>query len=125
MRWLTGAMVLDTEGERFVRADIGIDGERIGAVVRRASPATDDTVVDLDGSWLLPGLIDCHVHLTQPTDQPDPATAASRFDAAVALYTAAAAQRTLAAGPTRAPSTSSIPNASTSRSTKPAGFAFR
>ena len=39
MRWLTGAMVLDTDGERFVRADIGIDGERITAIVPRASPA--------------------------------------------------------------------------------------
>ena len=38
MRWLTGAMVLDTDGERFVRADIGIDGERIADVVPRASP---------------------------------------------------------------------------------------
>jgi imidazolonepropionase-like amidohydrolase len=102
VRWLTGAMVLDTDGERFVRADIGIDGERITAIVPRASPAADDTVVDLDGSWLLPGLIDCHVHLTQPTDQPDPAAAASRSDAAVALFTAAAARRTLAAGVTTA-----------------------
>ena len=50
----------------------------------------------------MPGLIDCHVHLTQPTDVPDPATAATRSDAAVALFTAAAAQRTLAAGITTA-----------------------
>src|SRR6476620_5537671 len=95
-------MVLNTDGERFVRADIGIDGERIAAIVPRASPAADDIVVDLVGSWLLPGLIDCHVHLTQHTDQPDPATAATRSDAAVALFTAAAAQRTLAAGVTTA-----------------------
>jgi len=95
-------MVLDAEGERFVRADLGVDGERIGTIVPRASPGPDDDVVDLDDCWLLPGLIDCHVHLTQPTDQPDPATAAARSDAAVGLFTAGAAARTLAAGITTA-----------------------
>jgi imidazolonepropionase-like amidohydrolase len=100
--WLTGGLVLDAAGERFVRADLGVDGERIAAVVPGAEPRTDDAVVDLDGHWLLPGLIDCHVHLTQPTDQPDPAAAASRSDAAVALFTAAAARRTLDAGITSA-----------------------
>src|SRR5262245_34372308 len=78
------------------------EGERIGAIVPRASPGPDDDVVDLDGCWLLPGLIDCHVHLTQPTDEPDPAAAASRSDATVALFTAGAAARTLAAGVTTA-----------------------
>ena len=94
--------MLDPAGERFVRADIGVDGERIAAVVAAASPSTEDTVVDLDGRWLLPGLIDCHVHLTQPTDVSDPSAAAGRSDGAVALFTAAAAQRTLDAGVTSA-----------------------
>ena len=102
MQWLTGGMVLDAAGERFVRSDIGVEGERITALVPAATPDAADTVVDLDGCWLVPGLIDCHVHLTQPTDAPDPAAAASRSDAAVALFTAAAAQRTLAAGVTSA-----------------------
>lgn len=102
MLWLTGGMVLDAAGERFVRSDMGVDAERIAALVPAASPDADDTVVDLAGCWLMPGLIDCHVHLTQPTDVPDPAAAAARSDAAVALYTAAAAQRTLAAGITTA-----------------------
>jgi imidazolonepropionase-like amidohydrolase len=102
MRWLTGGMVLDPAGERFVRADIGVDGDRIAALLPAAAPESGDTVVDLAGCWLLPGLIDCHVHLTQPTDAPDPAAAATRSDAAVALFTAGAARRTLAAGITTA-----------------------
>ena len=70
--------MLDPEGERFVRLDVGIDGDRIAALVPSARrPGDDDVVVELDGRWLLPGLIDCHVHLTQPTDAPDPAAAAS------------------------------------------------
>jgi imidazolonepropionase-like amidohydrolase len=102
MRWLTGGMVLDAAGERFLRDDIGVDGDRIAAVVPTAAPESGDTVVDLDGCWLLPGLVDCHVHLTQPTDAPDPAAASRRSDAEVALFTAAAARRTLAAGVTTA-----------------------
>jgi imidazolonepropionase-like amidohydrolase len=102
MRWLIGGRVLDASGERFVRADVGIDDERISAVLPTAERAAGDEVIDLDGSWLLPGLIDCHVHLTQPTDEPHPATAATRSDAQVALFTAAAAQRTLDAGITTA-----------------------
>ncbi len=102
MRWLTGGMVLDPAGERFVRVDIGVDGDRIAALVPAAAAESGDTVVDLAGCWLLPGLIDCHVHLTQPTDVPDPTAAATRSDAAVALFTAAAARRTLAAGITTA-----------------------
>jgi imidazolonepropionase-like amidohydrolase len=102
MRWLTGGMVLDPAGERFARVDIGVDGDRIAALLPAAAPESGDTVVELDGCWLLPGLIDCHVHLTQPTDAPDPAAAATRSDAAVALFTAVAARRTLAAGITTA-----------------------
>ena len=102
MQWLTGGMVLTADGERFVRADVGIDGDRIGAVAPRGDVARGDVVIDLDGCWLLPGLIDCHVHLTQPTDEPHPATAATRSDAHVALFTASAAARTLDAGITTA-----------------------
>ena len=98
MRWLTGGRVLEPDGSRFVRADIGVEGDRIARVATSASPAAGDDVIELDGRWLLPGLIDCHVHLTQPTDAGDPAAAASRSDAAVALFTAAAAERTLDAG---------------------------
>ena len=102
MRWLIGGHALAADGGYFVRADIGVEGERIARVVTSASPEPDDIVVDMAGWWLLPGLIDCHVHLTQPTDVPDPVVSASRSDAAVALYTAAAAERTLLAGVTTA-----------------------
>jgi imidazolonepropionase-like amidohydrolase len=102
MRWLTGGRVLNPGGERFERLDIGVEGERIAALVPAAEPAAGDSVVELAGCWLLPGLIDCHVHLTQPTDVPDPAAASTRTDAAVALFAAGAARRTLAAGVTTA-----------------------
>ncbi|HVR66471.1 MAG TPA: amidohydrolase family protein [Verrucomicrobiae bacterium] len=102
MRWLVGGNVFDVEKGKFQRSDIGIDGERIAAITPQAKPDRKDEVHEMPGAWLLPGLIDCHVHLTIPTELADPAAGANRTDAAVALYTAKAAERTLQAGVTTA-----------------------
>ncbi len=101
MLWLTGGQVYDVERGAFRRADIGIDGERIREI-GRAKMARADKTIDMAGAWLLPGFIDCHVHLTLPTDAGDPAAARDRSDAAVALFTAWAAERTLLGGITTA-----------------------
>jgi imidazolonepropionase-like amidohydrolase len=100
MLWLRGGQVYDVEAGSFRRADIAIDGARIADIVGDGKPAPGDTVRDMTGAWLLPGLIDCHVHLVMPTDEADPAKAATRSDAAVALFTAKAAERTLLGGTT-------------------------
>ncbi len=102
MRWLVGGNVFDVAKGSFQRADIGIDDERITAITPQAKPDRKDDVHEMPGAWLLPGLIDCHVHLTIPTELADPAAGANRTDAAVALYTAKAAERTLQAGVTTA-----------------------
>ena len=98
MRWLVGGQIYDVEQAGFRRADVGIEGDRIVQLGVAPDSADDDEVLDLEGAWLLPGLIDCHVHLTQPTDAGDPAKASARSDAAVALDTADAARRTVMAG---------------------------
>ena len=49
MQWLVNTQVLDADGERFVRADIGVEGERIARIVTSASPEAGDDVVDLAG----------------------------------------------------------------------------
>lgn len=102
MLWLVGGEVYDSREGVFRRSDIGIEGERIATVLPAARPGPGDAVLEADGLWLLPGLIDCHVHLTMPTELPDPAAAAGRADAAVALYAAKAAERTLLGGVTTA-----------------------
>lgn len=102
MRWLVGGNVFDVAKGIFQRADIGIEGERITAISAQAKPDRKDDIYEMPGAWLLPGLIDCHVHLTIPTELADPAAGANRTDAAVALYTAKAAERTLQAGVTTA-----------------------
>ena len=101
VRWLMGGHVLDVETATYRRADVGIEtGAGGGAIVAigAATRGADDDVIDVSGAYLLPGLIDCHVHLTLPSDAGDPAASATRSDAAVALYAAGAAERTLLAG---------------------------
>src|SRR6476469_3675235 len=99
MRWLVGGQLYDVDRAEFTRADIGFEGDRIAHIgTAPESLDEDDDVLDLDGAFLLPGLIDCHVHLTQPTDAGDPSKASARSDAAVALFTADAAARTVSAG---------------------------
>jgi imidazolonepropionase-like amidohydrolase len=102
MRWLVGGQVYDVEEGTFRRADIGVEGRggggRIVTIADGARRAGDDEVVDVSGRWLLPGLIDCHVHLTIDTHEGDPYAAARKSDAAIALHTAAAAERTVLGG---------------------------
>ena len=63
---LVGGRVIDGTGRVPIDdAVVLIDGERIDAVFRRGEmefPA-DTEVVDISGSTVIPGLIDCHVHV--------------------------------------------------------------
>jgi imidazolonepropionase-like amidohydrolase len=64
---LRGARLLDVvAGEYRADHDVLVRGGRIAAVGRDLS-APDVPAVDLTGRTVLPGLIDCHVHLTAVT----------------------------------------------------------
>ena len=93
--WVTGGQVYDSAKRRFRRADIRVEGGRIAAIGKAAGPAEHGTRIDASDLYLLPGLIDCHVHLALPTDVADPAAPARRSDAEVALFYAWAAEKTL------------------------------
>ncbi|HXT50937.1 MAG TPA: adenine deaminase [Thermoanaerobaculia bacterium] len=56
---LAGGRVLDVFTGDVVEADVAICGERIAGVGRYRGRE----VVELGGAWLLPGLIDAHVHV--------------------------------------------------------------
>lgn len=64
---LTGARIFDATGNDFVVETILIRGERIAAVGPRAriSLPRDTRVLDVSGHWIIPGLIDAHVHFFQ------------------------------------------------------------
>jgi imidazolonepropionase-like amidohydrolase len=58
---LSGGRIFDGTGADPYLADLAIEGERIVAV----GPGLDgDRAVDVTGRTLLPGLFDCHVHVT-------------------------------------------------------------
>ena len=102
MLWVRGGQVFDTARGSFERRDLAIDGARIHGLVEPASaqPSGTDTLIDVNGLFLLPGLIDCHVHLTVDSRDADPAAGAEKPDAEVVEYAKGAAERTLLGGVT-------------------------
>jgi N-acetylglucosamine-6-phosphate deacetylase len=59
-RLLAGGRVVTPEGV-LTDAWVHVDGDTI-ASVDASQPAVDAPVIDLEGAWLLPGLIDLHMH---------------------------------------------------------------
>ena len=64
---LTGATLIDGNGgEPIVNAAVHVKGERIawvGSAADLPPDAQDAEQIDLSGKWLLPGLIDAHIHI--------------------------------------------------------------
>ena len=101
--WITGGEVYDVAQGAYRRRDIEIREGRIAALTDDAKPGPDDRVVDVEGAYLLPGLIDCHVHIALPTDVADPANPwRDSLPGAIAIHAAQAARRTLMGGITTA-----------------------
>ena len=59
---LTNARLVDPEAKTIERGALRIDGERIAAVLDEAPARFDGRTLDLSGRWVLPGLVDAHVH---------------------------------------------------------------
>ena len=59
---LKGGVVVNLDGGPSTQQDLVIDGEQIASVGAGAA-ANGDKVVDVSGMYLLPGLVNCHVHL--------------------------------------------------------------
>ncbi len=64
---LTGATIFDGTGEPVTEGVILVRGERIVAIGPRGQVSLPDDaeIVDLHGHWIIPGLIDAHVHFFQ------------------------------------------------------------
>jgi len=97
---LTGARLIDGTGKVFESATLVIEGNRIKTV--SASPLASDLSphLDLPGKTILPGFIDCHVHLCMDP-VPDPVQQVLSDTPALSVLRAARnARRTLEAGVT-------------------------
>jgi len=100
---LVGGNVVDIEGgPALENAVILVDGERISAIGSADEIAVPDdaTVIDQTGQWLIPGLMNMHVHFGLVLPGLMAARLANETDTALALRMAAAARDTLQAGVT-------------------------
>ena len=101
--WIRGGRVYDVATGAWRDGDIRIEKGVFAAVCAGGRPSGDDAVIDVAGAYLLPGLIDCHVHLCMPTEAGNPDNPwAGRLPGEVAIYAAQAAERTLMGGITTA-----------------------
>ena len=99
--WLKGGQVYDVHNETFTATDILVEDGQITSLGK--TPATAADVVDLDGVFLLPGFIDCHVHICVDTASGDPNNPwRDALPGTIALWAAGAAKRMLHCGVTTA-----------------------
>lgn len=97
---LRGAALIDGTGAPPLRdRAVVVTDRRIAGVVADRSPR-DGTVLDLGGLTLLPGLINCHVHLCLAGDADPSRTLADESYAATVVNAVVRAQQTVEAGVT-------------------------
>ena len=63
---LKGAHVVDPQVNIDGICDVRIDGTNISEVGQNLEPHADETVIDTSGKYLVPGLVDMHVHFRDP-----------------------------------------------------------
>src|SRR6187397_1521326 len=74
---ITNGRVFDGAGNPWIRADVGIRGDRVAAVGALAGAAAAATTIDAAGRVVAPGFIDVHSHaLDTITSRPATDTAA-------------------------------------------------
>jgi imidazolonepropionase-like amidohydrolase len=92
-----GHLVDVMTGKILDNQTIRIDGRTIQEVSPLVKAPTGAVVIDLTNSWVLPGLIDCHTHITsQPENYYDDLFRKSSIDRAITAHLLA--RRTLEAG---------------------------
>jgi len=62
-RFVNAVMVSD---DRIIEGDLRVEGDRISAIGAELPGRDGETVIDVGGRWLLPGMIDDQVHFREP-----------------------------------------------------------
>lgn len=68
---LKNANLLTMTDERIWKGDLAIQGDKIRAVAENIRVGDRDEVVDLDGKFLMPGIVDAHSHIGMWEDSLD------------------------------------------------------
>ena len=100
---LVGGVIVDLDGDSHLRdAVVLVEGERIIAIgaAGEVDVPDDAEVIDTGGKWLIPGLMNMHVHLGLVLPGRMAAELADETEAELALRMAAAARESLQAGVT-------------------------
>ena len=99
--WLSGGQVYDVHNAKFTATDILVENGQI--VETGKAPTTGAEIMDLEGTFLLPGFIDCHVHICVDTASGDPNNPwKDALPGTITLWAAGAAKRMLQCGITTA-----------------------
>jgi imidazolonepropionase-like amidohydrolase len=103
VRAVIGATLVNLDGDSHLRnAVVLIEGDRISAIGAAEDVSVPDgaEVIDATGTWLVPGLMNMHVHLGLVLPGKMEAELANESEAELALRMAAAARESLQAGVT-------------------------
>jgi imidazolonepropionase-like amidohydrolase len=94
-----GTLLAKPGEEPLTKQTIAIENDRIVSVSAGfAAAKQDDTIIDLSDAFVLPGLIDCHVHLTGEFGPKHKMDIVEESPTAIALHGARHARVTLEAG---------------------------
>ncbi|RJR41851.1 MAG: dihydroorotase [Desulfobacteraceae bacterium] len=90
--WITGGIVVDPRKETVELMDLLIEGERITRMVPAGVVAFEEHIerIDATGCWVIPGLIDMHVHLREPGQEHKETIASGGMAAVSGGFTAVA-----------------------------------
>jgi len=86
---IAGGTVIDASGAR--RADIVIEAGQITAVGTNLTPPKGAKVLDAEGCWVTPGLVDLHTHLREPGGERAETVSSGARAAALGGYSAVVA----------------------------------
>src|SRR5688572_17480637 len=87
---IRGGRVIDPRNRRDEIADILIEGRHIQQVGKGLKPTADAEILEAAGLWVVPGLIDIHVHLREPGQEEKETIGTGTMAAVLGGFTAVA-----------------------------------